>query len=69
MQFGSAVGEARFSFILTNIDDTFVLVTYVLRINTPTRTTSRYNDTMLDVALLRSTIELNQIMKSNAVNP
>ncbi|EMD65254.1 hypothetical protein COCSADRAFT_356658 [Bipolaris sorokiniana ND90Pr] len=30
MQFGSAVGEARFSFILTNIDDTFVLVTYKL---------------------------------------
>ncbi|KAF5846455.1 hypothetical protein GGP41_003888 [Bipolaris sorokiniana] len=25
MQFGSAVGEARFSFILTNIDDTFKL--------------------------------------------
>ena len=54
--------------ILTTLT-VYALVTYVLRINTPTRTTSRYNDTMLDVALLRSTIELNQIMKSNAVNP
>ncbi|OAL43034.1 hypothetical protein IQ07DRAFT_463003, partial [Pyrenochaeta sp. DS3sAY3a] len=28
MQFGSAVGEACLSFVLTNIDDTFVLVTF-----------------------------------------